>query len=94
MSIPPELQANIDLFRDSGRFFRNGTEMFAEISWIQVMVGQGILPQAWHPLVDNVPDAELRRFVDSIGKTISNCVDAMPTHQAFIDRYCAAGVPA
>jgi tryptophan halogenase len=94
MSIPPELQANIDLFRDSGRFFRNGTEMFAEISWIQVMVGQGILPQAWHPLVNNVPDAELRRFVDSIGKTISNCVDAMPTHQAFIDRYCAAGVPA
>ncbi|MBC7989508.1 MAG: tryptophan 7-halogenase [Luteimonas sp.] len=94
MSIPPELQANIDLFRDSGRFFRNGTEMFAEISWIQVLIGQGILPQAWHPLVDNVPDAELQRFVDSIGKTISNCVDAMPTHQAFIDRYCAAGVPA
>jgi tryptophan halogenase len=93
MAIPPELQAVIDLFRDSGRFFRNGNEMFAEISWIQVMVGQGILPQAWHPLVDNVPEAELQRFVDSVGQTISNCVDAMPPHQAFIDRFCKATPP-
>ena len=83
----------IDLFRDSGRFFRNGNEMFAEISWIQVLVGQGILPRAWHPLVDNVPEAELQRFVDSVGQTISNCVDVMPPHQAFIDRYCKAAPP-
>jgi tryptophan halogenase len=93
MAIPQELQAVIDLFRDSGRFFRNGNEMFAEISWIQVLVGQGILPQAWHPLVDNVPEAELLRFVDSVGHTISNCVDAMPPHQAFIDRFCKAAPP-
>jgi tryptophan halogenase len=93
MSIPDELKSVIELFRDSGRFFRNGNEMFAEISWIQVMVGQGILPRAWHPLVDNVPDEELSRFIDSVGRTIANCVDAMPPHQAFIDRCCKASVP-
>ena len=90
MAIPAELQANIDLFRDSGRFFRNGNEMFAEISWIQVMVGQGILPRDYHPLVDRLPEEELRKFLASIGSTISACVDVMPTHQQFIDRYCAA----
>ena len=94
MSIPAELQANIDLFRDSGRFFRNGNEMFAEISWIQVMVGQGILPQAYHPIVDKLPGEELEKFLASVGNTISSCVDAMPTHQRFIDRYCKAVVPA
>ena len=94
MSIPPELQANIDLFRDSGRFFRNANEMFAEISWIQVMVGQGIMPQGYHPLVDLVPEQEVGRFVASVGRTIAACVDVMPSHQAFIDRYCAAQVPA
>ena len=93
MSIPDELKSVVELFRDSGRFFRNGNEMFAEISWIQVMVGQGILPRAWHPLVDNVPDEELSRFIDSVGRTISNCVNAMPPHQAFIDRCCKASVP-
>jgi tryptophan halogenase len=93
MEIPPELQANIDLFRDSGRFFRNGNEMFAEISWIQVMIGQGILPQAYHPLVDQVSEQDLQKFIASIGRTISDCVDVMPAHQAFIDRYCAAAPP-
>jgi tryptophan halogenase len=33
------------------------------------------------------------RFVDGVGQTIERCVDAMPTHQAFIDRYCAAAMP-
>ncbi|SMQ97350.1 tryptophan halogenase [Xanthomonas fragariae] len=36
----------------SGRFYRNAEEMFAEISWVRVMVGQGVLPQGYHPLVD------------------------------------------
>lgn len=93
MSIPPELQANIDLFRDSGRFFRNAEEMFAEVSWVEVMIGQGIVPRGYHPLVDQVPEQDVFRFVSSVGQTIASCVDAMPMHQAFIDRYCAAGVP-
>jgi tryptophan 7-halogenase len=90
MSIPAELQANIDLFRDSGRFFRNGEEMFAEMSWVQIMVGQGVLPQSYHPLVDRLSNEELERFMASIGRTISDCVDVMPMQQAFINRYCAA----
>jgi tryptophan 7-halogenase len=94
MSIPPELQANIDLFRDSGRFFRNADELFADISWIQVMLGQHIEPRAYHPLVDRVPAEDIYRFVDGVAQTINRCVDAMPAHQDFIDRCCAAPVPA
>ena len=90
MSIPPELQARINLFRDSGRFYRNADEMFADISWIEVMLGQRITPRAWHPLVDQVPAEDAYRFIDGVAKTIERCVDAMPTHQAFIDRCCAA----
>ena len=90
MSIPPELQANIDLFRDSGRFYRNADELFADISWIEVMLGQRIKPRAYHPLVDLVPAEDVYRFIDSVGQTIARCVDAMPMHQQFIDRCCAA----
>lgn len=93
MEIPAELRTAIDLFRDSGRFFRNASEMFDTISWVQVMVGQGIVPQGWHPLVDNLPDEEVHRFVDSVGRTLNACVDAMPPHQAFIDRHCKATPP-
>lgn len=90
MSIPVELQEVIDLFRDSGRFFRNGEEMFAEMSWVQVLVGQGVMPRAYHPLVDQLPEDDLLRFMDSVGTTIERCVEAMPMHQAFIDRHCSA----
>jgi tryptophan 7-halogenase len=90
MSIPPQLIDNIRLFRDSGRFFRDGEEMFAVVSWVQVMLGQHIVPQNYHPLVDQMPDAELAEFMASVGHVVTSCVDAMPPHQAFIDRCCRA----
>ncbi len=90
MSIPPELQATIDLFRDSGRFYRNADELFAEISWIEVMLGQRVEPRAYHPLVDQVAPEDIYRFLDGVARTIEHCVDIMPTHQAFIERHCAA----
>ncbi|MBN8885580.1 MAG: tryptophan 7-halogenase [Rudaea sp.] len=93
MSIPKELADNIRLFRDSGRFYRNAEEMFAQPSWVEVMIGQRIIPERWHPMVDQMPQAELEEFVGGIKKVIANCVDLMPPHQAFIDRYCKAPAP-
>ncbi|MDE3073003.1 MAG: tryptophan 7-halogenase [Pseudomonadota bacterium] len=89
MPIPEQLADNIRLFRDSGRFFRHAEEMFAATSWVQVMIGQGIMPRAYHPLVDQMPDRDLRQFVAGVGKVVASCVEAMPPHQAFIDRHCA-----
>ncbi|MEE7559137.1 tryptophan 7-halogenase, partial [Xanthomonas sp. Kuri4-2] len=94
LPITPELQATLDLFRDSGRFYRNGSEMFDEISWVQVMVGQGLLPRSYHPLVDQVPPADIAGFLASVEQTIARCVDVMPGHQQFIERFCGAGIPA
>jgi tryptophan halogenase len=90
MSIPDSLKTNIDLFRHSGRFFRNADEMFAAVSWVQVMIGQGIMPTGYNPLVDQMPDADLPKFLASIRDVISKNVDLMPTHQQFIERECRA----
>ncbi len=90
MSIPDSLTAKIELFRDSARFFREGEEMFALTSWVQVMIGQGIVPAGYHPLVDAVPDAELVKLGESVRGVIASCVAAMPEHEQFIARYCSA----
>jgi tryptophan halogenase len=58
------------------------------------MLGQRLEPRAYHPLVDRVTAAEVYRFVAGVEQTIERCVDAMPSHQAFIDRCCAAVSPA
>ncbi|MET0505129.1 MAG: tryptophan halogenase, partial [Luteibacter sp.] len=56
----------------------------------QVMIGQGIMPAGYHPLVDQMPDGDLPKFLASIRDVVSQNVDLMPTHQQFIDRECRA----
>ena len=90
MSIPEPLEANLRLFRDSGRFFRDGEELFAITSWVQVMLGQHVMPGKYHPAVDQLSEKELADFVASVKTVVAACVDAMPMHAQFIARYCAA----
>jgi tryptophan 7-halogenase len=94
MSIPDQLADNIRLFRDSGRFFRDSDEMFADTSWVQVMLGQGIAPGGYHPVVDRTGDKDLLGLDANVRAVIASCVAAMPLHAQFIDRYCKAPVAA
>ena len=90
MDIPDSLRETIALFRDSGRWYRNAEEMFGLVSWVEVMLGQRIMPAGYHPLVDQLSDEDLDRYIGHVESVIASCVDAMPMHQAFIDRYCKA----
>jgi tryptophan halogenase len=90
MDVPTELKDNMTLFRDSGRFYRESDELFAVTSWVQVMLGQRITPRTYHPMVDLLSDAELGEFVSGVEALMQRCVAAMPKHEEFIARYCAA----
>jgi tryptophan 7-halogenase len=93
MPVPASLQHRIDLFRDSGRVFREGNELFAENSWVQVMLGQGMLPSRWHPSADLMGDDELRGFLDGIKSGVRRTASQLPPHQQYVERYCPAGKP-
>jgi tryptophan 7-halogenase len=54
------------------------------------MLGQRIMPQRYHPLVEQLSDTQLRELVGNVRKVIATCVEAMPRHEQFIARYCAA----
>ena len=90
MSIPDTLQRKMDLFRSNGRIFRDGLELFAEASWIQVMVGQGIIPRAYHPFADLKPESEVQAYLSDVEQVIAKCVKVMPTQAEFIAKNCAA----
>ena len=89
MAIPAELQQRIALFRDTAAVPLPEKELFQVDSWVQVLLGQGIEPQAWHPLVDGMPEHELVRFLDSLKAGIGNDVAKMPSHEQFLAQYCA-----
>ncbi|MBC3907908.1 tryptophan halogenase family protein [Undibacterium umbellatum] len=90
MEIPDSLREAIDLFRYDGRYFRNGEDFFALPSWVQVMLGQRITPQGYHPIVDDMPEDKLLDYVEGMRTTFLHAVSAMPTHQQWIDRYWKA----
>jgi len=90
MAIPASLQHRIDLFRETGRVFRAPNELFAENSWIQVMLGQGIMPQQHHQSADLMGDPELRQFLEGIRKSVALTAIQLPPHQEYVRRYCNA----
>ena len=91
MPVPDSLTEKLELFAASGRINRFNEELFAEPGWLQVMVGQGIIPASHHPLADDPSDDELREFLGLIRQAAAKQVAAMPTHDEFIARHCRAG---
>ena len=89
MEIPASLRHRIALFRESGRVFRVPGELFAENSWIQVMLGQGIMPRQHHQSADLMGDDELSHFLDTIRSRVDRTVMQLPTHQAYMQTYGA-----
>jgi tryptophan halogenase len=89
MKLPPSLQHRIDLFRDTGRVFRVPNELFAENSWIQVMLGQGIMPASHHQTADLMGDEELAHFLGNISGAIDRTVAQLPSHQKYVEQYCS-----
>jgi tryptophan halogenase len=90
MEVPATLQRKIDLFRANGRIFREDEELFGEESWIQVLLGQGIIPQGYDPLVDVKSEPQIVQYLGNIEKVIGKCVDVMPSHADFVAQYCNA----
>ncbi len=89
MTIPATLRHKMDLWMANGRVFREGMEMFAEQSWVQVMYGQGLHPKGYHALVDMHPPEKIAEYLEGVRNVIANCVKAMPTHDEFIAKRCA-----
>jgi len=94
MTLPPSLQHRIDLFRETGNVFYTPGELFAENSWVQVMMGQGVTPHQHHPTADAMSEADLKRFLDDIRSHTLRNVEGLPTHMDYLRSYCPAPAPA
>ncbi len=93
MDLPDELARKIALFSASARLSRRDEELFAEPGWLQVLIGQGIVPDAWSPLADQIGTDELSQFLDSVRSVARRTADALPTHRQFLEANGASPAP-
>ncbi len=84
MDVPKSLADKMALFAQTGKVFRHQDELFTEIAWQQVMIGQGLIPKDYHPLVDSLSQQQLDELMVNLTTIIDKTVEKMPSHQALL----------
>ncbi len=90
MAVPDTLAERLTLFRNSGRFVDDAEDLFKESSWLQVMLGQRIRPESYHPMADVLSRDQLEEFLGGIRKLVRHRATQLPDHRAYLDTYCPA----
>jgi len=87
MELPELLQHKIDLFGSTARVTASFDELFDARAWIQVMIGQNLIPESYNPIADKLPEARLREFLDGLEKAHIDEVSKWPEHAAFVAKF-------
>ncbi len=88
MDIPESLAHRIRIFTETGHVFREANELFDD-SWQQVMIGQGLVPERYHALVDTMTEQELRVFLDQVRDSVERTVAGLPSHTEYLEKFLA-----
>ena len=62
-------------------------DLFDSRAWIQVMIGQNLIPETYHPIADLLPEERLKEFLDGLEKSHVTEVSQWPDHGAFVARF-------
>ncbi|MBB5212657.1 tryptophan halogenase family protein [Microbulbifer hydrolyticus] len=84
MVVPDSLQEKIDLFRSTGKVFRDYDDLFTEVAWQQVLIGQGVLPEDHHVIAEGLSEGQLKDLLQSLKTLVQGTVAQMPSHEAFL----------
>ncbi|HEX6409252.1 MAG TPA: tryptophan halogenase family protein [Sphingomicrobium sp.] len=87
MPIPETLQQRMTLFRETGGVFPSLDELFDLRGWVQVMIGQNVMPQSWHPLADALEEDKLRRFLEMTEQAYVQEAARLPDHAAYVAKF-------
>ncbi|VVT22016.1 Tryptophan halogenase [Sphingomonas sp. EC-HK361] len=82
MAVPDSLAEKLALWRATGRVARYGEGLFLEPSWVAVLIGQGILPDAYDPRAAIPDDAAMDRAMQDLRARVGATAIAMPEHRA------------
>lgn len=90
MSIPDSLGQKISMFKECGRLMDLPGDFFKEASWLAVMLGQGVRPKSYHPIVELYDKKQLMLVMKTMREFIDMTVNSMPSQKDFIMHHCRA----
>lgn len=86
MDVPESLTQKMALFEQTGKIFREQDELFTEIAWQQVMIGQGLIPKDHHPLVDSLSTEQITELMDNLKVIIERSAKNMTSHDEYLSK--------
>jgi tryptophan halogenase len=90
MKIPESLAHRMSLFKENGYTWLDDVGLFRVDSWVQVMMGQGLMPERHHQGSRMLPTENLKEQMTALRKMIDKSVEQLPSHSDFIKQYCLA----
>lgn len=84
MQLPETLLEKLNLYRRTGRLAYDPRDVFTDVNWIYVLIGQGIYPCDYHPVVDLVNQDSLSSYMEAIRTLVTKKVDRFPTHTDYL----------
>lgn len=88
MDIPESLAHRIELFKENGYVWPDAVKLFRTHSWVQVMIGQGLLPKHRHGAGRILPPDALKRELEKLSASVTRNLAKLPDHHDFIKQYC------
>ena len=88
MDVPERITEKMNLFRATGTLTKDNMDIFLESSWLQVMLGQGIMPEDYHPLADTLTEDQLKEKLENTKKTKLQPMPKIPSHDDFLEMFC------
>jgi len=88
--VPERLSQKVELFKSTGLFVVDPGDVFGESSWLQVMLGSGVVPTAYHSGADGPSEAELREMLQRLAAIKRRPIGQFLPCDEFLSRYLAS----
>ena len=66
---------------------KDNLDIFLESSWLQVMLGQGVMPEDYHPLAGTLTEEQLLDKLAKTKETKMQPMAKMPSHDEFLEMF-------
>ena len=90
MTLPDSLQEKITAWKTRGYILQYEIGVFLPPSWLAVLLGQNLIPDAHDPRLDRYDTDQLARQVQSIKSQTRDAVARTPMQSSFLTQYGAA----